>query len=135
LRQYYLWGKIRVASELIYAAIYRGAERVTELLDQGHDINARDENGTTALMHAFYSQRYDRNKVIEILIRRGANVSIKDHGVVKFGPGRVMSDPEGKSALSKVRKELRRLDPVRHSVHFHELKEIEKLLIERGAVE
>jgi len=46
-----------------------------------------------------------------------------------------MSNPEGQSVLSKVRKKLSELHPVRHSVSIRELKKIEKLLIERGAVE
>jgi len=48
-------------SALVYAAIYQGAEEVTALLDQqGVDINAKDENGKTALLHAFTSRRWEQ---------------------------------------------------------------------------
>lgn len=66
-----------MANALTYASIYEGAERVSALLDEGYDVNAKDENGKAALLHAFTSRRWDRNKVIEILIKRGADVTIK----------------------------------------------------------
>ena len=119
---------------LMYAAIYGSSEIVNALLDAGADIHATDENGKSALLHAFTSRRWDRNKIIEVLIKRGADVMVRDRGVARFGSGVGMTRP-GESVLRKVRKELAGLDPVRSSSSYRELKEIEVLLVNRGVVE
>ena len=49
---------------------------IKKLLDKGININAKDENGQTALMHA---AMYHNNAILKELINRGADLSIKDN--------------------------------------------------------
>jgi ankyrin repeat protein len=51
-------------------------KEIGELLDQGADINCRDELGQGALASAAYYQHHD---AVEYLIRRGANVNLQDN--------------------------------------------------------
>jgi len=57
-------------------AAFKGDEKtVKEMLEQGANVNAMDEDGHTALMHAILALNTD---VIELLVKSGADGSIKD---------------------------------------------------------
>lgn len=84
---------------LMSAAINGCPEIVTYLIEKGADVNSKGLNGVTALMHAAYRYtgtratikekvgkkritiglRFDHLEVAKILIRKGANVNIKDN--------------------------------------------------------
>ena len=59
---------------LMRAALDGNTERVRELIDQGADINQRDDNGRTALMFAVVNLHYETMKV---LLEYGADVNAK----------------------------------------------------------
>jgi hypothetical protein len=59
---------------LLAAAVKGDADRVKALLDQGTKVDARDENGGTALGHAVW---YGHRDVVRLLIERGADVNAK----------------------------------------------------------
>lgn len=61
-------------AELMKAASEGDAARVTALLDGGADVNARDENGMTALMQAVKGNHTD---TVRVLLERGADVNAK----------------------------------------------------------
>src|SRR5262245_29376585 len=61
---------------LMRAALDGNTETVKELLDQGADINQRDENGRTALMFAAMNTHYETMKV---LLEYGADVNAKSN--------------------------------------------------------
>ena len=61
---------------LISAAEQGVTEKVLQLLDAGADINARDEQGRTAIMAATHS---NHPGVVKALIEAGADVNIQDH--------------------------------------------------------
>lgn len=48
-------------------------ERVRSLLNQGADINAKDEHGQTALMNAAHAGQLE---LVRLLIERGANLNV-----------------------------------------------------------
>jgi len=48
---------------------------VKALLDKGADVNARNEQGTTALMSAV---AYDHIQTVKLLLKKGANVNLRD---------------------------------------------------------
>lgn len=66
------------AHALIDAAWYGDLEKIQELLDNGEDVNSRNESGETALHWSAYHSRTD---VMQFLIEREADVNAKD----KFG--------------------------------------------------
>ena len=59
---------------LMRAALDGNSETVKELIDQGADINKRDDNGRTALMFAVVNLHYETMKV---LLEHGADVNAK----------------------------------------------------------
>jgi uncharacterized protein len=59
---------------LMRAALDGKTETVRELIDQGADVNQRDDNGRTALMFAVVNMHYDTMKV---LLEFGADVNAK----------------------------------------------------------
>jgi len=61
---------------LMRAALDGNTEQVKELLNQGAEINQRDENGRTALMFAVINRHYDTMKV---LLEHGADVNAKSN--------------------------------------------------------
>jgi ankyrin repeat protein len=62
--------------ELVSAVIRGDLEKVTELLDAGHDINSRHpENGRTG---AIFAALLNHSKVLELLLDRGASVGACD---------------------------------------------------------
>src|SRR5215813_4804082 len=69
---------------LMRAALDGDTETVNELIDQGEDINQRDENGRTALMFAVVNSHYETMKV---LLEYGADVQVKSNegGTVLMG--------------------------------------------------
>jgi ankyrin repeat protein len=89
---------------LIEAARSGDVSAVEAALDQGGDVNARDADGLTPLMHAAHGDRpdianpapTDHPEVVDILIRRGADANAKtESGFValfwaaRFGHGGV----------------------------------------------
>src|SRR5215468_7198890 len=59
---------------LMRAALDGDTESVRELINQGADINQRDDNGRTALMFAAMNMHYETMKV---LLANGADVRIR----------------------------------------------------------
>jgi outer membrane protein assembly factor BamB len=62
---------------MIEAAFTGNYERVKSLLDEGVNVNAADEYGHTALMHAALMLN---DKIVKLLLERGADVTQMDHG-------------------------------------------------------
>jgi hypothetical protein len=66
----------------IYVAIAAGNHQlVSEILQQGVDVNHRDENGETPLIHACYSAHYHNNgniALIRLLLENGANPNARN---------------------------------------------------------
>jgi ankyrin repeat protein len=76
---------------LTEAARMGDVKTLEALLDDGADVNARDAEGITPLMHAARGERpeianpapTDRPEVVELLIKRGADINAKtDSGFV-----------------------------------------------------
>jgi len=68
-------GQFSLADRLRAAAESGDNAAVESLLDKGADINSVDKGGTTALM---YAVAFSRRDVVELLLRRGADMEIKD---------------------------------------------------------
>ena len=60
---------------MVYACAGGHAKTVALLLDSGIDVNARYENGLTALM---WAAGYGNAETIEVLLARGADPKLKD---------------------------------------------------------
>ena len=72
------------ATPLVKAAGYGKPEEIKSLLDQGADVNGKDQYGATALMRAASGGRGD---VAKLLLDRGARVEEKDaYGKRRFRP-------------------------------------------------
>ncbi len=70
--------KKKLNDQLISAAFDNNLDTVKKMLDAGADVNAVDEYGQTALMLAAESLKlYGKNKIVKILLERGADISIK----------------------------------------------------------
>jgi len=63
--------------ELIDAAQNNNIDLVRQLLDNGIDINVRDDTGNTALARA--SQEEGHDDIVELLLEKDANPNIQDH--------------------------------------------------------
>ena len=61
---------------LMRAALDGDTESVKELINQGGDINQRDDNGRTALMFAVVNRHYETMKV---LLEHGADVNARSN--------------------------------------------------------
>jgi ankyrin repeat protein len=61
-------------TSLMQAALDGKTERVKELIDQGADINQRDDNDRTGLMFAVINMHFETMKV---LLEHGADVNAK----------------------------------------------------------
>jgi hypothetical protein len=71
--------KKKLNDQLIAAAFQCDLETVRTTLEAGADVNAVDEYSQTALMLAAESLRvYDKTNIIETLLERGADISIRD---------------------------------------------------------
>lgn len=57
-------------------AVVDSPERVAELIKNGEDVNAIDEDGRTALHFAVYYNHYG---TVKMLLDSGANVNVKEH--------------------------------------------------------
>ena len=71
-----VWAKL--GDELIQAAKWCDIAEVKSLIEEGADVNYKDEyNGYTALMIATI---YGCTEIIEIFISAGANLDLQSHG-------------------------------------------------------
>jgi outer membrane protein assembly factor BamB len=71
--------KKQLNDQLIAAAFQCDLETVRKTLEAGADVNAVDEYGQTTLMLAAESLRiYNKTNIIETLLERGADISIRD---------------------------------------------------------
>src|SRR4030095_3393671 len=61
---------------LMRAALDGNTEKVKELIQQGADVNERDDNGRTALMFAVINTHYETMK---LLLEYGADVNVKSN--------------------------------------------------------
>ena len=61
---------------LMRAALDGNTEKVKELIQQGADVNQRDDNGRTALMFAVINTHYETMK---LLLEYGADVNAKSN--------------------------------------------------------
>jgi len=61
---------------LMLACVNLNLECVRSLLDKGVDINARNNDGSTALLKALYSPWGDCENCARLLVSRGANISV-----------------------------------------------------------
>jgi ankyrin repeat protein len=62
-------------TSLMQAALDGDTERVRELINQGADINRRDDNGRTALMFVVIN-RHD--ETMKVLLEHGADVNAQE---------------------------------------------------------
>jgi outer membrane protein assembly factor BamB len=69
----------KLNDQLIASAFNSDIGMVKKMLDAGADVNAKDEYGQTALMLAAECLIvYNKKDIIELLIKRGADIAIKD---------------------------------------------------------
>ena len=61
---------------LMRAALDGNTERVRELINQGADVNQRDDNGRTALMFAVVNRH---SETVKVLLEHGADVNAKSN--------------------------------------------------------
>lgn len=66
----------RTVSPLFYACAVGSAEGVRLLIEHKVDVNARDENGFTALMLA---SALNRKEIVRLLIQNGADMSLRSN--------------------------------------------------------
>ena len=59
---------------LMRAALDGNTETIKELIDQGADVNRRDDTGRTALMFAVVNSHYE---TVKVLLKFGADVQAK----------------------------------------------------------
>src|SRR5262245_55637613 len=70
-------GDVQAMSRQLIAAAERGdTDAVRQLLQQGADVNARDERGRTPAMAATHGNRVD---TVAALIQAGADINIRDN--------------------------------------------------------
>jgi ankyrin repeat protein len=62
--------------QLVEAALDGDTQQVEQLLTQGADVNAQNNNGKTALMTA---AEWDHKKICELLLASGAHVNAQDN--------------------------------------------------------
>lgn len=75
------------AGLFVDAITEQSLKKTRDLLVQGHDVNAQDTYGRTALMYVAMGQRYFKNiktmpgreKLTRLLLENGADPSLKDH--------------------------------------------------------
>jgi ankyrin repeat protein len=63
-------------NELLAAIAKNDKGDLARLLNEGVDLNAKDRDGRTALMHAVIG---DKNELIDLLIKNGADVNAQDN--------------------------------------------------------
>lgn len=69
----------RGVTPLTLAIKVRDRATVEVLLAHNPNVDAQDENGCTALYHAVSSPYWSDHDIVDLLLRRGANVSIRDN--------------------------------------------------------
>ncbi len=63
---------------LMDAVWQENEEMVRNLIDGGADVDAKDNDGRTALIYATEKGGYRRNEIIQLLLDRGADINAKD---------------------------------------------------------
>jgi len=91
-------GRPATASSLIEAASMGDTEKVHALLAKGADVNARDNDGSTALMAAV---TYGHIDIVHALLAKGADVNAKDNA----GDTALMAAKRGGTALMAAKRE------------------------------
>jgi ankyrin repeat protein/uncharacterized protein DUF1566 len=85
--------RIRQAQNLLTAAYQRNITLVKDFLDAGADVNAKDEDGYTALIMAAKNGEQERDKlinqykIVQLLVDNGADVNAKQkdgHTALKY---------------------------------------------------
>ena len=71
-----------VESPLIYASKFGNLERVKQYISEGIDVNVRDSDNKTSLMHALdkISENNNYNFIVNLLIDKGADINLKYEG-------------------------------------------------------
>lgn len=67
-----------INEQLLLAAERGETEQVLDLLKQGAEINAQDEQGRTPIMRATYAQQAE---TVDALIRAGTDINIRDNNL------------------------------------------------------
>jgi len=65
-----------IDKELLNACKDGDLEKVKQLLEEGADVNVKDEKGRTALMFASW---YGHKKVVKQLLEKGADVNAREY--------------------------------------------------------
>lgn len=66
-------------NQLIKAVYSKDFSQMRKILDSGYDINSKDSDGRTVLMHAVLDSEPDI-KAIEFLIQNGCDINAQDQG-------------------------------------------------------
>jgi len=94
-----LWATVAMAGvneDLIEAAKSGDLHKVKRLIDQGAKVNAKDKDGSTALMLASQSGKL---KVVKVLIGKGADVNAKNNNDIS---ALMIVSQNGQSEIVKV---------------------------------
>ena len=89
-------GRLATASSLTEAAMQGDTEKVQALLAKGADVNAKANNGATALIAAAWGGHSD---TVQALLAKGADVKAKTNG---GGTALMMAIKEGHKEIVRI---------------------------------
>ena len=81
-------------TELIWAAKFNNADKIKKLIENGADIEAKDEHGCTALV---YAAQFNNTDAVITLIENGADIGAKNKD--GWGPLRYTAQFYNKKAI------------------------------------